>query len=59
LVAAMRGKRQMLPVPTAIPKTLNSNPMREEKRSADASEVPRLSVFTSSVEESRRMVGDA
>jgi len=43
LVAAMRGKRQMLPVPTAMPSTLSSNPHREEKRRADASEAVRLS----------------
>ena len=32
LRAAMRGNRQMLPVPTAMPSTLRMRPRREEKR---------------------------
>ena len=32
----MRGKRQMLPVPTAIPSTLSSNAHLDENRCSDA-----------------------
>jgi len=37
--AAMRGKRQMLPVPTAMPSTLSSKPRRLAKR-CSVSECP-------------------
>ena len=33
LEAAMRGKRQMLPVPTAMPSTLRTSAHRDENRS--------------------------
>tara|TARA_B100001758_G_scaffold152935_1_gene131817 strand:+ start:346 stop:627 length:282 start_codon:yes stop_codon:yes gene_type:complete len=33
--AAILGNLQIFPVPTAIPKALNKNPKREEKRGVD------------------------
>ena len=56
LLAAIRGKRQMLPVPTAMPSMARSIPQRDEKTS-DREDTGRCSVGVMGTSRSRDEAG--